>query len=557
MNPLAFAVHVVTPTRSARGWTRGMPPPHSPRRVQAGVVRGARLTRVAQATLSESTRSHASTAQDASPASSGAQPHDEHATVESYLDADVDCAASASAGTGSVVDTLLARLGCDDGVPPSSPQPQPQPPVPSTSTPSSPHAPSAPRLRGDAISDARDQTLSVHGGERVRTVRKTKAMLDAIQIPIVQSATYTFRSTQDCIDYNRGQYSSFEYGRYGNPTSRTVEEKVMALEGAEDCLLSSSGMNAVTTMLLALVPENGHVVTTTDCYRRTRQFVSTVLPKMGITCTVLDPADLHGLQQVLESKHVSLYFSESPTNPLLRVVDIPQIVELCQKHDAISVFDTTFATAVNLRPVQFGADLVLHSGTKYLSGHQDVMSGVLAGRRTLVQRVRKLHGVLGGVIDPHAAYLINRGMKTLAVRMEAHNRNAEAVAHFLQAHPKVHRVHYPTVQNYRDRAVAQKLFPKGFGGVLSFELVGNGDPWSAPTFRSAGRFVDHLNIPYIGPSLGGCESIVEQVCIMGYFDQPLSERRRLGISNGLVRFSCGIEDTEDLILDIEQALRYA
>lgn len=544
-NVLAFATHVITPARSANGWTRGMPPPKSPRPVQVSVLDTVRIA--PRATLSESTRAHASIRKSVT--SSNVSAHDDQVTVESYLTSDDDCGPS-KMGTGSVVDNLLSHLECDDELSSNST-------ISSSTSSSLNEAPFSSRHRSDAISDARDQTLSVHGGERVRTKRKTKAMLDAIQIPIVQSATYTFRSTQDCIDYNRGQYSSFEYGRYGNPTSRTVEEKVMALEGAEDCLLSSSGMNAVTTMLLALVPENGHVVTTTDCYRRTRQFVTTILPKMGITCTVLDPADLHGLEQVLQSQNVSLYFSESPTNPLLRVVDIPKIAELCRKHDAISVFDTTFATAVNLRPIQFGADLVLHSGTKYLSGHQDVMSGVLAGRRALVDRVRKLHGVLGGVIDPHAAYLINRGMKTLAVRMEAHNRNAEAIANFLQTHPKVACVHYPTVQNHRDRAVAEKLFPKGFGGVLSFELVGNGDPWSASTFRSAGRFVDHLNIPYIGPSLGGCESIVEQVCIMGYFDQPLSERRRLGISNGLIRFSCGIEDTDDLILDIEQALRHA
>lgn len=545
-NTPAFAAHVVTPTRSASGWTRGMPPPHPRIPLHIAVARAARSGTFA--TLSESTRAHASTKR----AAASDAPAGDQATVESYLSAGCEGGVSRG-GSGAMLDTLLTELECDEITDASIKSPV------TTSVSEDDlrtSSRSSSRSRSDAISEARDQTLSVHGGERVRSARKTKAMLDAIQIPIVQSATYTFRSTQDCIDYNRGEYSSFEYGRYGNPTARTVEEKVMALEGAEDCLLSSSGMNAVTTMLLALVPENGHVVTTTDCYRRTRQFVSTVLPKMGITCTVLDPADLQGLQQVLESRKVSIYFSESPTNPLLRVVDIPRIVQLCQQHDAISVFDTTFATAVNLRPIQFGADLVLHSGTKYLSGHQDVMSGVLAGRRSLIERVRKLHGVLGGVIDPHAAYLINRGMKTLAVRMEAHNRNAEAVADFLQSHPKVARVHYPSIQTHRDRDVAQKLFPKGFGGVLSFELVGDGDPWSAATFRSGGRFVDHLKIPYIGPSLGGCESIVEQVCIMGYFDQPLSERRRLGICNGLIRFSCGIEDTDDLIKDIEQALRY-
>lgn len=410
--------------------------------------------------------------------------------------------------------------------------------------------------RASVIRGAKDATLGVHAGERVLGPKKTKAMLDAIQVPIVQSSTYTFRSTRDCIDYNMGVYSSFEYGRYGNPTSRAVEEKVAIMEGADDCLMSSSGMNAVTTMLLALVPEGGHIVTTTDCYRRTRQFVLTLLPKMGITCTVLDPADMKGLEEAFEKHNVSLYFSESPTNPMLRVVDVPAISELCKKYGAISCFDTTFCTPVNFKPMDFGADLVLHSATKYLAGHQDVMAGILAGKANYIDQVRKLHGVLGGVVDPQASYLINRGLKTLSIRMKAHNENAEAISNFLNAHPKVRLVNHPILPSHPDHVVANRLFKKGFGGMLSFEIKGDGNPWSVETFEATGRFVDHLKIPYIGPSLGGCESIVEQVCIMGYFDQPLHERRRLGINNGLVRFSCGIEDTDDLIADMEQALRF-
>lgn len=408
--------------------------------------------------------------------------------------------------------------------------------------------------RKKMVETGRDQTVSVHGGERVRAGKLNMALLDAIQVPIAQTATFTFRSTRDCIEYNRGTYESFEYARYGNPTTKAAEEKIRALEKAEDCLLSASGMNAVTTMLLALVPEGGHIVTTTDCYRRTRQFVTTLLPKMNIGCTVLDPADMEGLKAVFENKSPTLYFSETPTNPLIRVVDVAEIARLCCKHGVISVFDTTFATPVNIRPLEFDADLVLHSGTKYLSGHQDVMSGVLTGRGDLIAKVRKLHGVLGGVVDPHAAYLILRGMKTLGVRMEAHNKNAATIAKYLSKHPKIAKVNYPTLEGHVDYAVASKLFHKGFGGVLSFELRGNGDRWSQETFLAAGKFVDGLRIPYIGPSLGGCESLVEQVCIMGYFDQPLRERKRLGISNGLIRFSCGIEDSNDLIDDIEAAL---
>lgn len=529
LNPLAFSVTVLTPLRSASGWTRGMPPPPShslsaPHRLVARplVPRPLSLSRGPCAALSEPAVQPLP-----DPAPNNPTPADPDETVNAYV---LDPALPSDPLSSPTIDQLVSRLEHDE-------------------PPHSPHRP-----RRSVLSSSRDQTLSVHAGERVRGGRKTKAMLDAIQTPIVQSATFTFRSTQDCIDYNRGMYDSFEYGRYGNPTTRAVEEKIMALDHAEDCLLSASGMNAVTTMLLALVPQGGHVVTTTDCYRRTRQFVNTMLPKMGIGCTVLDPADMDGLKATFEKHEASVYFSESPTNPMIRVVDVPRIVELCRQYNVISVFDTTFATPVNFRPMDFGADLVLHSGTKYLAGHQDVMSGALTGRGDLIDKVRKLHGVLGGVVDPHAAYLINRGMKTLGLRVEAHNKNAETVARYLKSHPKVARVNYPTVDTHPDFAVANSLFDKGFGGVLSFELVGDGNAWSGETFRAGGRFVDGLRIAYIGPSLGGCETIVEQVCIMGYFDQPLRERQRLGINNGLIRLACGIEDTNDLVDDIEAAL---
>lgn len=512
----AFAVLVWTPARSASGWTRGMPPPRRARLSAPRVL-------APRATLGEN---------PVKPPAPAADLTDE-ASVDAYVRP-----GPAHPATGAL-DTLIGTFSdAADG-----------PPGPAG------HANgSAPRARRDVIARGRDQTLSVHGGERVRSPKITKTILDAIQVPVVQSATYTFRSSKDCIDYNRGSYQSFEYARYGNPTTRAVEEKIMSLDHAEDCLLSSSGMNAVTTMLIALVPENGHIVVTTDCYRRTRQFVSAVLPKMGITCTVLDPADMQGLKAVFASRAPTVYFSESPTNPLIRVVDVIEISKLCRQHGVISVIDTTFATPINFRPIDFGADLVLHSATKYLSGHQDVMCGALVGRADLIAKVRKLHGVLGGVIDPHAAYLVNRGMKTLGVRMEAHNRNAATIAKYLSNHPKISRVNYPTLTSHPDFAVGDKLFHKGFGGVLSFELRGDGDEWSVETFEASGRFVDALRIPYIGPSLGGCETIVEQVCILGYFDQPLRERKRLGVSNGLIRYSCGIEDTDDLINDIEAAL---
>lgn len=462
--------------------------------------------------------------------------------------------------------TLRATL--IDSNPATAPPPDPDNSTIETHLPSTPPPPNptsalfshlqsdpAVRRRHQSLAHASPQTLSVHAGDRVRSEKDTRALLDAIQTPIAQTATFTFQNTQEVIEYNLGTYPSYEYARYGNPTTRVVEKKMMALDRAEDCLLSTSGMCAVTTMLLALVPQGSRILLTTDCYRRTRQFVRTVLPKMGVSAIVLDPADVNGLETALQQGNVSLYFSESPTNPMIRVVDVPAIARLCKKYNAISVFDTTFATPLNFRPMDFGADLVLHSGTKYLSGHQDVMCGALSGRVELIDKVRALHGILGGVVDPHAAFLINRGIKTLGVRMQAHNRNANAVSEFLSTHPKVAKVNFPTLSSHPDYEVGCRLFKGNFGGVLSFELAGNGDPWSRETFEAGGRFVDGLNIAYIGPSLGGCETLVEQVCIMGYFNVGLKERKALGINNGLIRFACGIEDTQDLINDIEMALR--
>lgn len=384
-------------------------------------------------------------------------------------------------------------------------------------------------------------TRAVHAGEREGRPRVS----DALTTPIVQTSTYWFRDTQELIDYQEGRYPSFEYGRYGNPTAQTAERKIQALEGGEDCLLSASGMNSITTLLLALVPQNGHIVTTHDCYRRTRQFISELLPKMGIRTTVIDPGDLGALERALQGADVSLFFSESPTNPYLRVVDIRRAAELCHARGALVVIDSTFATPVNQQALSLGADVVLHSATKYLAGHNDVIAGVLVGRREPIEAVRKLHGVLGGVIDPHAAYLLLRGVKTLELRVRRHNENALALARFLDGHPKIARVHYPGLPSHPDHAIALAQM-SGFGGVVSFEVHG--------TLETGSKFVDALRIPYIGPSLGGTESLVEQPTIVSYWDKTPEERATIGIEDTLIRFACGIENTEDLLADVEQAL---
>ena len=314
-------------------------------------------------------------------------------------------------------------------------------------------------------------------------------LTDTLTTPVALTSTYFFEDSAQLIAYQEERFKSFEYGRYGNPTTRAVEEKIRALEGAEDCLVSASGMCSATTMLLALVPAGGHIVTTTDCYRRTRQFIQTFLPKMGITATVIDPADLGALEDALKAKKVSLFFSESPTNPYLRCIDVPAVAALCHAHGALVCIDSTFATPVNQQALALGADLVLHSATKYLGGHNDLLAGAIAGSAKQVAAVRALHNILGGVIDPHAAYLLLRGLKTLSLRVERQNATALRLAAALEAHPRIARVHYPGLPSHPEHEVAKRLMT-GYGGVVSFEL--NGDLWQvrpAAPRRAAPRCV--------------------------------------------------------------------
>lgn len=389
----------------------------------------------------------------------------------------------------------------------------------------------------DQFSEA---TLTVHGGERLGRPRVS----DSLTTPICQTSTYTFQNTEELIAYQEGRYGSYEYGRYGNPTTRAAEEKIRILEGAEDCLVSSSGMCSATTMLLALVPAGGHIVTTTDCYRRTRQFIQTVLPKMGISATVIDPSDLGALEEALEKHDCSLFFSESPTNPYLRCVDIPTIKSLCAPKDCVVCIDSTFATPINQQALALGADLVIHSATKYMAGHNDVLAGAIAGRPDLVQAVRSMHNVLGGVIDPHAAYLLLRGLKTLDLRVQRHNQTAMRLATALESHPKVECVHYPGLESHPDHKIAVQQM-SGYGGVVSFEV--KGDLWATA------RLLDNMKLPYIAPSLGGVESLIEQPTVVSYWDQGPEKRAELGIKDNLVRYSSGVEAFDDVWADFQQA----
>ncbi|CAK7322954.1 unnamed protein product [Dovyalis caffra] len=386
-----------------------------------------------------------------------------------------------------------------------------------------------------------DGSIAVHAGERLGRGIVT----DAITTPVVNTSAYFFKKTQELIDFKEKRHASYEYGRYGNPTTQVLEDKISELEGAESTLILASGMCASTVMLLALVPAGGHLVTTTDCYRKTRIFMESFLPKMGITVTVIDPADVKTLESALEKNKVSLFFTESPTNPFLRCVDIELVSALCHKKGALVCIDGTFATPLNQKALALGADLILHSATKFIGGHNDVLGGCISGSTKVVSEIRNLHHVLGGTLNPNAAYLIIRGMKTLHLRVQQQNSTAMRMAEILEVHPKVKHVYYPGLPNHPEHHIAKKQMT-GFGGVVSFEIDGD-------LFTTI-KFVDALKIPYIAPSFGGCESIVDQPAIMSYWDLSRPERESYGIKDNLVRFSFGVEDFEDLKADVLQAL---
>jgi cystathionine gamma-synthase len=335
-----------------------------------------------------------------------------------------------------------------------------------------------------------------------------------------------------------------EYGRYGNPTVRAVEARLAALEGADDALLFASGMAAVTNTLLSMLPTGSHVILTDDCYRRTRQFALTFLKRLGIESTLVPVNDYDALEAAIRPE-TRLIVSESPTNPYLRVLDLPHVAAIARRHGVKTLVDATFATPVNVRPLDHGIDLVVHSATKYFGGHNDLLAGVVAGPAGLVQALRESQGVLGGVVDPHAAWLLERGLKTLGLRVARHNENALAVARFLDDHIRVRRVWYPGLEAHPDHAVARQQM-RGFGGVVSFEFDG--------TLEETGRFVDRLQIATIAPSLGGVETLVEQPALMSYYDFTSEERAQIGISDSLVRLAVGIEDVDDLLGDLAQAL---
>jgi cystathionine gamma-synthase len=390
--------------------------------------------------------------------------------------------------------------------------------------------------------DRASSTDAVHAG--VDAVRAGHTLAPAV----AQTATFSFESSADLERYMRGEDPDpdrEEYGRYGNPTVRELERRVAALDGGADAAAFASGMCAVSTTLLALLQSGDHVVLFRDCYRRTRQLLIGPLARYGVSHTLLPPGDLDALESALRPE-TKLVIAESPTNPYLYCTDLERLAAIAKAHGKVrTLVDATFATPVNCRPLRFGVDLVLHSGTKYLAGHNDVLAGFVTVAPHLISLIREARGVLGGVLDPHAAFLVGRGIKTLALRVERQNRTALAVARALASHAAVEGVYYPTLESHPSHAIAARQLAGG-GGVVSFVVRGGR--------TAASRVVDRCRLATIAPSLGGVETLIEQPALMSYFDLDDAGLAAIGVDPALIRFSVGIEETEDVVNDLLAAL---
>jgi len=295
-----------------------------------------------------------------------------------------------------------------------------------------------------------------------------------------------------------------------------------------------------------MLRQGSHVVMTSDCYRRTRQFVTGFMARFGVEATLVEPGDYEALEAAIIPKKTKLIIAESPTNPYLRVADMERLVAIRDRHRGVKLMiDATFATPINQRPLDFGVDLVTHSCTKYMGGHNDLLAGAICGDQGLIDAVGDLRGVLGGVLDAHSAYLLIRGLKTLPLRVERQNGTSLALAQWLERHPSIERVFYPGLESHPEHAVARAQM-RGFGGVISFRVKGS--------LEQTSRFIDACTIPKIGPSLGGVESLIEQPALMSFYELTTEEREAIGITNNLVRMAVGIEDLDDLRDDLAQAL---
>jgi cystathionine gamma-synthase len=375
---------------------------------------------------------------------------------------------------------------------------------------------------------------AVHSGEgKGRTGR-------SVPTPVVHSSTYFFRDVAELVEHEAKRELREEYGRYHNLTRSVAEAKLARLENGEDAILFSSGMAAIMTTFLALLDQGSHIVITDEAYHKTKELCDRILAKMGVEVSVVEIGNYDALIGSVRP-NTRFFFSETPTNPHLYILDVQKTAKIGRKYKITTIVDSTIASPYNLQPLKYGIDLVIHSATKYLGGHNDLLAGVAVGSKGMIERIREIHGILGAVADPNTSYMLVRSLKTLPLRMRMHNENAMSVARFLEKQKRVRRVYYPGLKSHPGHEIAKNQM-RGFGGLVSFDLG---------SLETATRFVNHLKIPYVAVSFGGAESLVEPYAVVA--GSAWKSKGSKEVENGLVRLSVGIEDPEDLIQDLKQA----
>ena len=384
------------------------------------------------------------------------------------------------------------------------------------------------------------------GGVQTKVIHTSAGLNEtsAVNAPIWQTATFRAGSSEHFAELAKATRPTEFYTRYGNPTLRQAEETLAALEGGEAALVTASGMGAIFTAVMSLVRAGDHVVAQRNLYAGTSTLLEEMLPRWGAECTFVEQSDAEAFAAAMRPD-TKIVYAETPSNPLMRLTDLRAVAEAARRHGAVSMVDNTIATPVNQRPLELGFDLSLHSATKFLSGHHDVTAGAVVGSRELVERAWKFAVVAGASLSPFEGWLLLRGMRTLGLRVEGHNRNAHALARFLEAHPKVERVHYPGLESHPQHQLARRQM-SGYTGVLSVELRGG--------YAAAETFIKSLRLATYAASLGGFETLVVRPAAMWAMQLTPDKQRELGIAPGLVRVSVGLEDQKDLLADFAQAL---
>lgn len=382
-----------------------------------------------------------------------------------------------------------------------------------------------------------DATLAIHAGEEKFHVG------EAVGTTIARTANFTFASTEEMKKWAEGKSSAYIYSRYGNPTLAVAEKKIAALEGAEDAVVTASGSAAISAALFSQLRAGDEVIATRQLYGGSYKLLRDILPGFGIAVRYVE-SDLAGMEKLVGPRTKVLYV-ESPTNPTLRLVDLSKAAAFAQEWGLISLIDSTFACPVLQKPLSMGFNIVLHSASKYLAGHSDVIAGVAAGSRLLMRAVRANVIQIGGSMDPEAAFLLIRGMKTLEIRIRRQCETAMAVARYLSKHPGVARVHYPGLPTHPDHKLAKRQM-RGFGGMMAFDLKGG--------LPAARRFCDRVRVFLLAASLGGVESLVILPAYTSHYKMSAAELGAAGVQAGTVRVSIGLEDAADLIEDLRQAL---